>query len=339
MEQSGTGVATPEQPAPAAPQAIPIEQAELSYKEQRDLTRAGKTTVIPGQSADAKPAPETPAVKPDDEAASTKADAEISDAAHTLRKNRADERRRQIQSEIDELTATKHRLRAEIEADERARAARPHTVPSRQPVDDPNDPQPTLESVLQQFPDDPDPYLQLSRQTARWEARQVVKEESAQRQSESAARAHAQTRASYEAKAREFSAQHADYDATVDALNRAVSSPQRDPNLVRDINDAVYQAALELGPSFVYHLAKSPGDIDAMLNARNPRDIHHAIGALTFRLAQAAAAPRPQPTPVPAPHQPTAGSGTTVVPAKDEAEMSTSEFLRHRRAQRQARSA
>ena len=294
MEQSGTGVAAPEQPAPAAPKAIPIEQAELSYKEQRDLTRAGKTTVVPGQPADATPAPAPPTAKPDDEAASTKPDAEISDAARTLRKGRADERRRQIQSEIDELTATKHRLRAEIEADERMRAARPHTAaPQRQPVEDQSDPQPTLDSVLQQFPDDPDPYLRLSGQIARWEARQVVREESAQRQSDSAARAHAQTRASYEAKAREFSAQHADYDATVDALHRAVSSPQRDPNLVRDINDAVYQAALDLGPSFVYHLAKSPGDIDAMLNARTARDIHHAIGALTFRLAQAATAPRP----------------------------------------------
>ena len=171
MEQSGTGVATPEQPAPAAPQAIPIEHAELTYKEQRDLTRAGKTMVVPGQPIDAKPAPEpeTPAVKPDDEAASTKPDAEISDAARTLRKGRADERRRQIQSEIDELTATKHRLRAEIEADERARAARPHTAaPPLQSFLDPSDPQPTLDSVLQQFPDDPDPYLRLSGQIARW---------------------------------------------------------------------------------------------------------------------------------------------------------------------------
>lgn len=319
MEQTET--VTPSTPAP-----LPITSAELTFREQRDLTRAGKEFV-----ESLAPSPSTPAVDDSAEADSTKPDAALSEAARVLRKNRADERKAKIQTEINELTAAKHRERAELEALRRERAGLGHSPAEARPAApavDPADLEPTLDSVTAQHPDDPDPYARWQREVARWDRRQEQNQEFAQRQRATVAQSQDQAVSGFHARAAEFKAAHTDYDAVFEGLVQAVAGNPRE----KDITVAL----VSQGPALAYHLAKHRSELDALLTAPSPRDLIEAIGVLKHRVAAAQTVAPPIPSTAPAPHQPTAASGTTVTPPKDENDMTTTEFLRHKRAQRLA---
>lgn len=320
MEQQ---IATAEIPA-----TIPIESAELSFAEQRALTREGKADAPNPAAPKVVPVVEAkPEATAEAEAASTKPDAELSDAGKKLRANRADERKAKIQREIDELTAQKHRLREELDR-ERAtptpRTAAPASTP--QPAAEPTDPEPTLEAFIAANPQHADPYAGWQRDLARWDRRQEQKAFAAQRQRETAEQSARQAVSTFHETAATARTQYADYDVTFDALVAAVQGNPRET--------ALTQAIAEAGAPLAYHLGKHPEDLNALLTAPHPRAFSETLGAIKHQLTAKPQKAAPKPSDAPAPHTPVAGGST--VPADDENTMDFGAFRRKKVAERRA---
>lgn len=322
-----------EQQTADIPATIPVTAAELSFAEQRALTKAGTSEVA--NPAAAKLAVESvgESVAPEAEADSAKPDASISDAARTLRKNRAGERRQAIQREINDLTATKHREREELDAIRREkqalstpRAAAPaSTSPSA--ALDASDPEPTFDSFRAANPDHPDPYAGWQRAAAAWDRRNDDRQRFAESRRTAETKQAEQAVATFKAEAAKVQAEHSDYDVAFETLMKAVEGNPRE----RDITIALAESPL--GARVGYHLAKHPEDRSALLTAPTKAALLKTFGRIEAAITAPVKA-APKPSEAPAPHQPVA-AGSTVSPV-DESDMPFGQFRKLQVAKRRA---
>ncbi len=294
-------IETPAQtPAPAA--VVDTLDAFRATEEARpNLDAASPASAAPAPPIDAMtptaPAPAAQAATAAAEANSVIPDAEVSEAARTLRKNRVEERKARIQGEINELVAQRNRIR-----DELARAPRvpPSAVadvkPSTErPAGDPSDPEPTLASFQAAHPDHPDPYAGVIEARLDWKLRQRDRQVDATRQRQQADDRFTRDLSTFDTRAAALRASHSDFDAIVSDLPMTP--------LVVEILGA------EHGPQLAYHLAKHPERHRELEAMPLPRALL-AVGAIT---AQFAAAPVETAAPVshaPHPHTPTGAAAS-----------------------------
>ena len=169
-----------------------------------------------------------------------------------------------VQPRIDELTRKRHE--AEREAAYWRGIAQSQAQPSAQAA--PQEPKP------EQYDD----YNVYVRDLAKWEAKQIVAAELAQREAKASEQARVTTWESRQADARKTMP---DYDEVVGGSTAPVAG---------HVSEALQDS--EHGPALAYHLAKNP-DLLAQLNSLSPRQADREIGRLEERLSAKA-----QPAPV-----------------------------------------
>lgn len=254
-------------------------------------------------------------VTPEVEADSTRPDPDISEAARTLRKSRADERKAQIQREIADGVREREQTRAEVlrerqeldrlrrERESLSRGTPPRASAGAVPAGstDPHDPEPAEAD----FPDD---YGQFLTAHARWAARDEfrIQERAVQARitrtaAEQRLDSHAQKLdAQQEAMRGKFS----DADVAIDAVLATFRGNPRATAV------SEFLASCDVGDEVAYKLGKDAAALQAVATARN-RDA--VIRELT-RL-EVAVTPAPKPvshvTKAPSPPSRTVGSGPT----------------------------
>ncbi len=265
---------------------------------------------IAAETAPVAVVPETAPVAPvtatpEDEANSPKPDAELSDAARTLRNSRLDQRKaklRQEVTELNELLRQRKELRAHLAEAPRETPAAPASRPA--PVTDPRDPEPTFESFSAANPTHPDPYAGFVRAQAAWDRRQEQRQASVTQQ---------QTRAE-----QDWSARVAEYHQRAEAARQkfsdfdVVTSEFFDRHSNHPHSQAIAAAlgSADASAEVAYHLATHPQDASRIF-ALDPVRIALEIGKLS---AVFTAPPKetlkPQTT-APAPPSQTVGAGVT----------------------------
>jgi hypothetical protein len=249
------------------------------------------------------------------EAAAAVPDAEISEAARTLRRNRAEERKAKIQREIDESVRLREQTRAEIlkeraELDRiraeraavtaRGETPRPIATAGADPagsLDGPPDPK--------QYPaEEFDPAF--VRDTARYEARMALAAERQQLQQVQSREAQARR---LDEQAATAAAEFSDFDATIAPVLDVLKDAPKP--FVEDFT--TYIAGSEIGARIVYALGKDAALRDRILGASSPRQLITELARAESSLAQTvkpAAAPKPI-TKAPTPPSRTVGGGAS----------------------------
>jgi hypothetical protein len=270
---------------------------------------------------DPAPVPETPApapvespeapaeVTPETEAASATPDAELSEAARTLRRNRADERKAKIQREIDELVRAREQTRAEIEQirrDREALAAVPRSQPTTGGVpvgSDPTDPTPREAD----FPDDYAGYLAAQ---ARWAAREEFRTQQAQtreriarEQTAAVLSAKAEKLVTAEASAR---SKYADFDVVVESLVVPLQGSDRG----RALGDFLSES--EVAGELAYRIAADPALTARVTQAATPAALMRVLSTVESELLAPKRGSKPI-TAAPAPPTQSVGTGAAAV--------------------------
>ncbi len=292
--------ATLEAPTP------PVASTRAHYEAEEALLRP-EPTDAPAAPVVEAPAPAESAT-PEQEAESAKPDDAVSEAARTLRKNRSDERKAQIQREIDDLVKERNLLRTETQR------LREHQPPAIAPA--PATPAAAVKATADpepreaDFSDDPNPYAYLDAR-ARW----VARAELAQREAASSVRVtqeHTATElAAKEAKGR---AKFTDFDAVIDPFVQAFATDPRGPAILE------YIQRPDVSEDFVYALAKDEATQRAIKSAATPLDVLRALARAETRLLETAKPPSKPLTQVPPPPAQTVGahaSGTVTRTATD----------------------
>lgn len=284
--------ATPDPtPIPAIEQALSTGDM-AGYKAARLAERAGKP-IEPTNPAD------TASAQPDGQAAST--DAMTKEAASEPAKGAG--HKGNAETRIQELLAERGRERDRAERAERRLAELESGRKPQQEVAKPAsqpaaaaDPEPKLED----FENEPDPYLAFSKATAKWEARRIVAEQQADARKQADAGRQAQERQQREStfNTRIAEAKKADPEYT-SKLNQDVLAPLvpldrlADPTQGTRINviaQAVY--ASPHAADLLLHLSEHPEDVARLENLPDP-------GAMAYELGLIAADRRHKPAPVP----------------------------------------
>jgi len=247
----------------------------------------------------------TPEEEVEHEATSAKPDQEVSQAARTLRKNRAAERKARIAAEIDDKLTERNQIRAELER-ERAELARlraertaaPAAAPTRAPAGtDPSDPEPDESTYAQ--------YTDFVKDHTRWAAREELRVQQFQ------ARARAEQRTATQAAeqvAETLTAQHtaarerfSDFDAVIDP----VITRLRDTPRGADMGD--FLAASEVGAEIVYRLGTDPAALEAVTTASTRVALLRELARTEAKILASKSAPKPV-TKAPAPPSQTVGA-------------------------------
>jgi len=326
------------------PATLPITQAPLSLREHTEATEKGLTDV-PNPAAKVTPgAPPKPAetakpadaaaaaTTPEQEAESTKPDAELSEAGRLLRKNRADERKARIQREIDEAVRERQQTRADLEREReelaRLRREREDLTRGHQPrqatagaapagTTDPNDPEP----VERDYED----YSQFVADKARWAAREEMRQQ--QQQSRARIAREAADRAAQET-ASKLDEQHAttrekfaDFDAVIDPVIAQVRGTPRGSDM------GAFFATSEVGGEVLYRLGKDPKALEVVLKAPNRAALHRALTHVETDILAARKSPKPT-TNAPAPPAQTVGGGPTATDVDTLKGVSTRDHIR-----------
>ena len=312
MAETQTPPPVPETPAP------PMSVREHIEAEARADAAPPEATAptVPTEDATATPDAER-------EAASTQPDAEVSDAARTLRRNRADERKAKIQREIADLTRERYRVQAEVEQLRRARETPPEP-PSRQPaprIVDPSDPEPQETGY--------DDYTAFLDDRARWAARQEFKAQQQQSSARVAREAYERDLDTKVSKARET---YADFDAVLDPFVTAVAGNPRDAEI------SAFIAASPHGADVLYRLAKDDRAAQAVLTAPSRAALVRELARLEVDVSAPPKAPKPI-TAAPTPPSQTVGGSASAqpldtrkgVPLKDHIRIEEAEIAERRR--------
>lgn len=322
MLEPNAAASTPETTTP--PPMIPVGQAPdlATYRQARS---EGKTEIPnPEAKTDAPPPAEASALTPEQEANSAKPDAEISEAGRKLRMNRSDKRLERVRAENDELARELHRrrtLRSELEREPRPTqpaAAGAESSPAgtatakaqwkgydtwaaENPYDAFRDAHPNLIDPYGAYQAK---YLE-DRDAWRDEQRQIEARETRQREIDQA-RAR-ETQEKLHASEVEARKQYSDYDAVITPVVRAlVESDQQRAN---DVHDFIAES--EVGASVAYQLGKDHAALEAVLSARNQRELYRALLSVEAPIVAARTQPAASPeikTP-PAPHTPSGAGG------------------------------
>jgi hypothetical protein len=270
-----TAVAT-ETPAPVA---TPVTDLEAMTPEERTNWRVTGTYPERKPADEAPAVPETPATDvPQHEADSAQPDDAISEAARTLRRNRASERKQRIQDEINDLTRKRHEAERELETiHARRRALETPPTPTT-----PSAPVPEREPLIDQFDGDftaflraRDTWLLSQFEQRQQQAREAQQRTEAERQYAARLEAHAQ-------RVEQARQQFADWDVVVN-----------NPELPQ-VPTAVLQALQDSpqGPRLAYRLARDPERMRA-LASMTPHAAVLEVGRLAADLdAPVKAAPK-----------------------------------------------
>lgn len=334
QQTTATTGATGTETGAAAPATIPIGKLE-SLDAYRDATAKGLTEVPNPAAAgaatgtEAKPgaaaAGTTTATGEPDQAAaeaeanSAKPDADLSQAARTLRGNRKDVRAQKLKDDNDTLAREMHR-RSELrrqKADqdrldqlERGRSTTATAGADGTPAGldgvDPKDPEPTLEQYVAAHPTDADPYAGWLKDWNRWDRRREARAAEATRQQSDQAAHVTEVRTQLQARATEARTKYSDYDAVVDALDAALGTHPSNALISR------FVAKSKVGGDLAYRLGKDlERTIEAVKGGAEVLLAH--IGVIESHIS--AAAPKPGAaaalvTGAPDPHQPVAAAST-----------------------------
>lgn len=261
--------------------------------------------------ADGKPKPAA-TVTPEQEADSDKPDPEVSEAARTLRKGRADSRKAKIQDEINALTRKREEERAAYDRERAERLAQ--TPPAeRKPAADAAKPTADgKDAATPKFAFQTYEQYQVDHPEAGWEeyidARSDAKYAFNRAQEQVVERAQAEER---EVKAaftradsfqKSFQAEHPDYETKLKSLDLTqygvvvedgviVKAPHQFIGVQR-----LLLRAGEAGPGILYYLADHPDDVARLLDRRTtPGDLLEMWGEIKYAAkASATATPKPE---------------------------------------------
>lgn len=300
-------------PTPETPATIPVQQAPLSLREHIDAADKGLTEV-PNPAVKVTPKP-TEAATPEQEADSVTPDAEVSEAARLLRKNRADERKAKIQREIDEKVREREQTRADLERErtELARLRQEREALTRGPeprqatagahpagTTDPRDPEPREED----FQD----FTQFIDARSSWRVREEMRRQHqhgrARVAREASDRAAMETASKLDEQHTVTREKYADFDAVSDQ----VLAPLR--GTPRGLDVGQFLASSDVGGEIVYRLGKDKDAMKVVLAAPNRAALHRALTHVETSILAPRKAPKPV-TEAPAPPAQTVGAGST----------------------------
>jgi len=215
--------------------------------------------------------------------------------------------RRRDHRKIKQALEERAELRAQRQVPPRPEPTAPERParPQLRPPVDPKDPEPQLDS----FANETDPYAAYVAASARWNARQELRHQQAQRAIvERAQRQTAdvqQWQSAFDAKRPAVKAQHPDFDAVEAALMAALPTDGRARPLVHRLLTAPN------GHELTYYLGTHLDELQTLYEATTESDHHRAIGRVEARVEAQTSAPTPAPSsPPPTPMTPTGGSGT-----------------------------
>lgn len=241
-----------------------------------------------------------------------------------------------IQNKNQRLEQENRELRQRLDrpappASERRPADAAHRPASQaETITDPNDPEPTLESVTAKHPNDPDPYARLQRELAAWDRRQERRDAEAREQTRQAEQRATETRTRLEQQAESGRGVHRDYDAKLSALGQLLDGHPADvviADALAGIDDP------KVGGELLYQLASKLDDLKTAVRGGRASLIRF-IGRLERDITAAAEKPAPVPiSAAPAPHKPVAAASsasTSFDPTKPSG--SVDEWRRHKAA-------
>lgn len=252
----------------------------------------------------------TPDAAVDQEAESTKPDAEVSQAARTLRLSRADKRKSKIQTEIDELVHTREKTREDVDRLKKLRAElatppKPADAAVPKPDDKPAENAApkfkfqTYEQYQAEHPNAPwEDYLE-----ARDEAREVFSEarrkdtEAKGREAAERTRQDAEVRVAFEetnTHVQAFKAERPDFDDKLSSFSFPGVELSATGQLLKATNQYLGLQKLLLrdpkaAPSILYYLATHHDDATRLSTAQTPTDLIEIFGEV--KLAARTATP------------------------------------------------
>lgn len=306
-------------PATAAEPSAPVERTLAEFRAEKaapvvetpapvaEPARSPLAVVEPPEPPDE---PETPVIDPSVAAGAV---AELkhkwkSDTGVTLDLRRRDHRK--IKRDYEELAALRARVAAPAYQPPQAPPAAQPQARVAQPAA--GEPRPTLE----QFADEPDPYLAHGEAVARWAAREEFRQAQSQRtavertQRTSTAIANAQQ--AFDAELPKARERYTDFDDAHDELYATLQSVRARGGQARIAPIVHRLLTSEVKHDLDYHLGSHPEDLMRLVNARSPHEQAIELGAIEaqVKLALKAAPPVPPLTPASAPMTPV-GAGAT----------------------------
>lgn len=298
---------TPDAPVTAVDQAV-INGDQSAFKEARRAERAG--TPLPPVVEEKKPEQAPVAETPEVEASSTKPDADLSEAARQLRRNRADERKAKIQREIDDLRRAKGDEERELARLRQEREQLSRSEPPRRPAPeaaDANDSEPQ-ESDFQDYGQ----YLQSH---ARWAARdELRKQQTAVRERSSR---DAVTRA-MEARGQRLDAlqeagrgKYSDFDVVIETALEPLRGRPHGKVVAEFIGTSD-----KAGEDLMYRLGSDADALKRVIGAPNPAALWRVLSQLETEIL----APKPAPKHISDAPAPPTTLGTKATEPADEIE-------------------
>jgi hypothetical protein len=283
-------------PAPSLRDHIAAEEAELRP--------ADAVTETPAAPVVEETLVAAVAETPEQEADGTKPDTDVSEAAKTLRRSRADERKARIQRDIDALKREEHETRDRIERLRREEAAvtrTPATVGAA----------PTGEKF--RFPDyvawavgenEAKPYEAYLDE--RDDARDVWRDARARdtRTRETVHRTAVEREQKLEQHAEKARERYSDFDAVIDTVVESLKGNPRGADI------GAFMAASDVGGEMAYRLGKDPALLESVATARTNVALNQALARLEAQLLTPAKASKPV-TSAPAPPSKTVGGGAS----------------------------
>lgn len=299
--------------AAIADDAITVTTATRSEAEVREgLGLEGAKPVVPAAAAaagaDAATKPDAAALE--QEADSEKPDPEISEAARTLRKGRADARKAKIQTEISEHVARREKAREEADREEARLRDLKKPPAERKPDADAAKPNadgksaakkfefPTWEQWQTDHPDDDYTEYNDARTDARYAFNRDADREVEQAREQERQTTDAFARADQHQKT--FIETHPDYEEKLKGLDLKqygvevvdgviVKAPQQFIGLQR-----LLLRAGEAGPGILYYLADHPDDVARLLDrTTGPADLLETWGEVKYAARAAATVKQP----------------------------------------------
>lgn len=288
-----------------------------SATQTEDEVRAsfGQPAADPPPAPVAAPASAAPdAAALDQEADGPKPDAEVSEAARTLRRSRADQRKAKIQGEINDLTRTREHERSELERERRERAAAAPPKPASAPAA--VAPAPAAADAAPKFafpdfdtwqaaghPDDDYDAYTDARSDARDAWREGVKKATAAHEEKT--RLETETQRADATRVEQFIAHEATYEAAHadyrEVLKRVAIPMMADPAtgkaveapIVRPFKDLLFRTG-DKAPQILYFLGNNPADAERLFASTNPASLIEHFTEIKLKATQAlspAAAP------------------------------------------------
>lgn len=289
----------------AAPAPSAVQPPSGSFAEHLAAESAAPSPAV----APAPPSEPVAADPPELEADSIKPDAELTEAARTLRKSRADERKAKIQREIDEAVRLRQETRAAIEHEraeldrlrqERERVARPAVPHGPSTGLDPRDPKPSEEDFQN--------YTDFIDARAAWAAREEQRRTFLATR-ERATRDHAAQQAQHAASQLDAAAEpmrerYSDFDAVIEGFVGTLAGTPRG----NDVGHILAQS--EVGGEIAYKIAKTPELAKKIQTVPNRLSLARELALVERDILAAKSAAKPITT-APAPPRTTVGAGAS----------------------------